>query len=269
MATGDVADITARLRSYLPAGWFPSDPTQTPILNAVLTGIATIMSGLYALYAYVKLQTRIATATGGWLDLIAQDFFGTTLLRGFNETDNTFRARIKISLFRARGTRQSIIDVLTQLTGYAPKIIEPGRPADTGAYDLGGVAYDVAGAYGDLLVAQAFVIAYRAPGTGIPLLGGYDNPVGAYDTGSQIEYIDDSMYAGAAPDAAIYAAINAVRPAGVILWVQIQNGPPPPLPTPPSYYPPAFPIIPPPDNVVITADGSYVVDSQNDYIVHS
>ncbi|MDR9052050.1 hypothetical protein [Burkholderia multivorans] len=269
MATGDISDITARLRSYLPAGWFPSDQTQTPILNAVLTGVTTILAGIYALYVYVKAQTRIGTATGGWLDLIAQDFFGTNLLRGFNESDSAFRAQIKVNLFRARGTRQSVIDILTELTGYAPKIIEPGLPADTGAYDLGGVGYDVGGAYGDLPVAQAFVIAYRQPGTGIPLLGGYDSPVGAYDTGSQIEYIDSSMYAGSAPDSAIYAAVNSVRPAGVILWVQIQNGPPPGPPSPLPYYPPAFPFTPPPGNAVITSDGSYLVDSAGDYIVHS
>ncbi|MCA8237762.1 hypothetical protein [Burkholderia cenocepacia] len=267
--TGDVADIAARLRSYLPAGWFPSDPTQTPILNAVLNGIATIFAGIYALYAYVKLQARIGTATGGWLDLIAQDFFGVSLLRGYNETDDAFRTQIKVNLFRARGTRQSVIDILTELTGYTPKVIEPGRPADTGGYDVGGVAYDIAGVYGDILVAQAFVVAYRPQGAGIPLLGGYDSFVGAYDTGSQLEYIDSSMYAGAAPDSAIYAAVNSARPVGVIVWVQIQNGPPPPLPTPPASYPPAVPVTPPPDNAVVTYDGSYLIDSSNDFIVHS
>jgi uncharacterized membrane protein YqaE (UPF0057 family) len=269
MATGDISDITARLRSYLPAGWFPTDPTEAPLLNAVLTGIATILSIVYALYVFTKAQTRIATATGGWLDLIGQDFFGTALPRGFNQSDDDYRIQIQTNLFRARGTRQSVVDILTQLTGYAPQIIEPGRPADTGGYDVGGVGYDVGGAWGDLLVAQAFVIAYRPQGAGIPMLGGYDSPVGAYDTGSELEYISDEMYAGAAPDSAIYAAVNSVRPVGVILWVQIQNGPPPAPPSPLPYYPPAFPVVPPPNNAVITSDGSYVVDSAGDYVVHS
>lgn len=266
--TGDISDITARLRSYLPAGWFPDDPTEAPLLNAVLTGIATILAVVYSLYVFVKAQTRIATATGGWLDLIANDFFGPTLLRGFNETDPNYRTRIQINLFRPRGTRQSVIDILTQLTGHAPVIFEPARPGDTGVYDVGGVAYDLAGGYGDILVAQAFVVAFRPVGQGIPLVGGYDTSVGAYDTGSQLEYIDSSMYAGSAPDSAIYAAINSVRPVGVTIWTRIMNWPPMP-PVIPASYPPPLAFDPPPDNAVITSDGSFVIDSSGDYVVHA
>lgn len=262
--TGDTADITARLRSYLPAGWFPDD---APLLDAVLTGIAAVLSIVYSLYVFVKAQTRIATATGGWLDLIANDLFGTSLLRGFNETDDNYRTQIQLNLFRPRGTRQSVVDILTQLTGHAPAIFEPGRPADTGGYDVGGCGYNVAGGYGGKLTAQAFVIAYRPQGQGVPLLGGYGSPVGAYDTGSQLEYIDSSMYAGSSPDSVIYAAINSVRPAGVILWTRIDNWPPMP-PVIPDSYPPPLTFDPPPENAVVTSDGSYVITSDDSYVAY-
>ncbi|HEX8894478.1 MAG TPA: hypothetical protein VF783_14200 [Terriglobales bacterium] len=268
MAIGDSSDIFSRLKAALPLRWFGSTADSMPVVDSLLTGISTALSFIYSLYAYAKNQTRLATATDGWLDVAAYDFFGTSVVRTFGQTDAAFRNVILANLFRARGTRQSVIDVLTQLTGHAPAIFEPARPADTGAYDLGGVGYDLCGGYGDILVAQAFITAYRPQGAGIPLIAGYDISAWAYDTGSQAEYISSDMYAGSAPDSAIYAAINSVRPAGVTLWVRIQNWPPV-APVLPSYYPPAFALAPPPDNAVITSDGSYVVDSGKDYIVHS
>jgi hypothetical protein len=264
---GDSNDIFARLKASLPLRWFGTTSDSMPIVDALLTGVAAALSFIYSLYTYAKAQTRIKTATDGWLDLIAADFFGTAIVRTFGQADAAFRNIILANMFRARGTRQSVIDVLTQLTGHAPVIFEPGRPADTGGYDVGGCAFDLAGGWGDILVAQAFVTAYRPLGQGIPLIAGYDISAGAYDTGSQAEYISSDMYAGAAPDSSIYAAVNSVRPVGVTVWVKIANWPPV-APTLPSYYPPAIQGVPPPDNAVITADGSYVVDSSADYIIH-
>lgn len=221
MANGDSDDIFTRLTNYLPTGWFGDT---TPIRDAVLAGIAAVLTPIYALYIYAKAQTRIGTATDGWLDMIAADFYGTGLQRKTAQKDDVYRTAIQINLFRERGTRAAMAKVLTDLTGTAPIIFEPGRPADTGGYDIGGVGYDVAGGWGEILTAQAFVIAYRPPGTGIPLASGYDQPAGGYDVGA-IEYIDDSMYGGASSDSAIYDAINSVRPAGVTIWTQIQTAP--------------------------------------------
>jgi hypothetical protein len=268
MATGDSIDIFSRLKAALPLRWFGSTSDSMPVVDSILAGVSTALSFIYSLYAYAKLQTRLKTATDGYLDVAAYDFFGTNIVRTYGQTDDAFRNVILANLFRARGTRQSVIDVLTQLTGHAPAIFETARPADTGAYDVGGVAYDLAGGWGDILVAQAFVTAYRPLGAGIPLIAGYDVPTGAYDTGSQAEYISSDMYAGSAPDSAIYEAINSVRPVGVRLWVNIANWPPV-VPTLPSYYPPAFQPATPPANAVVTSDGSYVIDAQGDFVTHS
>ena len=67
-----------------------------------LSGPAWALSQIYALIQYAVLQTRIATATDGFLDLISYDFFGGNLPRRSQEKDNPFRARILATLLRPR-----------------------------------------------------------------------------------------------------------------------------------------------------------------------
>lgn len=218
--TGDTSDILGRLKALLPNGWFQGD---TPILDGVLTGIASALASVYSLTSYARLQTRIATATGGFLDLISYDFFGNLLPRKPEEGDTAFRSRIRAELLLERGTRKGLIGALELLTGYTPWVFEPARPMDTGAYNQGVLAYNAAGGYGSLqLPYQAFCIAYRPAGQGIPNIAGYGNPEGAYGTG-QAEYTNPSMILGAITDADIYAAIDSVKPAATIIWTRITN----------------------------------------------
>jgi hypothetical protein len=220
MATGDANDFLTRIKALLPNGWFSGT---TPILDSILTGISSAFASVYSLIAYARLQTRISTATDGFLDLISLDFFGSTLSRKTEESDVAFRNRILSELFLERGTRNGLIKALTLLTGNAPWVFEPGRPADTGAYNLGVLAYGVAGGYGSLnLPYQAFCVAYRPAGQGIPNIAGYGNPEGAYGMG-QSEYINPSMLTGTLSDADIFAAISSVQPVGTIVWTQISN----------------------------------------------
>ncbi len=131
MAVGDQSDVLARLKAVLPP-WFSSP---TPVLDAVLSGYAWAGSFVYGLYAYAKQQTRMKTATDGWLDMFAGDFFGSSLIRAAGQTDASFRARIIANLFRERATRNAIIRVLQDLTGRTPIVFEAERPADTGAWN--------------------------------------------------------------------------------------------------------------------------------------
>jgi hypothetical protein len=96
MATGDTTDVLGRLKAVLPR-WFGG---ASPILDALLTGLATASAFIYSLYGYAKLQTRILTASDGWLDMVAADFFGTTLQRKASQTDSSFRAAIIANLLR-------------------------------------------------------------------------------------------------------------------------------------------------------------------------
>lgn len=221
MTIGSQSDILARLKSLLPNGWFRD---ATPVLDAVLNGIGSALSAVYGLIQYARLQTRIATATDGFLDLIALDFFGSTLPRKAGESDTLYRARIVAALFPERATRRGMYRTLLNLTGRAPVIFEPARPKDTGAYNNGTLAYGTAGAYGSLaLPAQAFITAYRPVGQGIPNVAGYGYPQGAYNTGSQLEYASRDMIAATVTDADILAAIEATKPAGTLMWARIQS----------------------------------------------
>lgn len=221
MATGDKSDILARIKAVLPT-WFGGT---SPVLDAVLSGLAQASFFVYSLYAYAKLQTRILTATDGWLDMIAADYFGSGVVRKANQSDTSFRAAIISNLLRERGTRNGVILILKALTGRTPTVIEPMRPSDTGAYSAPNSGYSSAGAYGSaLLPFQAFVIAYRPSSAGIPNIAGYGNAPAAYGVASQGgEYASIGMVQATVQDADIYAAIDAVKPAASTLWTQISN----------------------------------------------
>ena len=224
--TGDQNDIFARLKGMLPSRWFGTASDSVPFVDAILGGVALLLANLYALYKYAKLQTRINTATDGWLDLIAADFFGPSgLLRKTGQSDDSYRNAIKVALLREKGTRNAITNTLIALTGRAPTIIEPWRPADTGAYSAPNSGYGVAGSYGSILLPyQAFVIAYRPlSAAGLANVAGYGISMGAYSTPSQAEYADITMMTGGVTDADIFAAIDAVKPEGTIVWTTIKN----------------------------------------------
>jgi hypothetical protein len=188
MATGDQADVTQRLTALLPP-WFPAGAS--PILNAVLQGPAWVLSAVYSLVQYATGQTRIATAIGGWLDLIAYDFFGRALSRSPGQSDADLLNHIQRELLRPRGTRSSLIAALQDLTGQTATVIEPWRPSDCGAYGYGGLGYGVSGCYGSLaLPTQCFVTAYLGNG---------------------------------AADSDIYTLVADTIPAGTTAWTQIST----------------------------------------------
>lgn len=247
MATGDVQDIVARLRSYIPTRWFPPDAASSPVLTGVLTGVATVLSGIYGVIVYARAQTRIATASDGWLDLISLDYFGAALPRRLAEPDATYRARILSKLLSEKNTRNGMIKALFVQTGRVPIIFEPMRPMDCGGYAPAGttVGYGLAyasapgaaggnslnpqgqvgpGGYGNLAMkSQALIIAFRPGSLGIPNVDGYGGSYGGYSTPSALEWATLGMITGSVDDASIYATIDATKPAGTIPWTQLRN----------------------------------------------
>jgi hypothetical protein len=227
MATGDQNDMFSRLKSLLPPTWFGDS---NPIRDAILIGTAQVLAWCYTLYLYAQMQTRIKTASDGWLDMISADFFGNTLPRYSGQTDDNYRNKIIVNLFRERGTRHSISQVLYDLTGEYPDIFEPQRPADTGGYGYG-CGYGVGGGYGSKLMPyEALVTAYRAPNTGIPFVAGYTSTTSGYGIPSQGQYSSLSMISGLVSDSDIYAAIASVKVEGTLVWVRIKST----RPTPPT-----------------------------------
>ncbi len=221
---GDTNDFNSRLTALLPLRWLPEVKT---VASALLSGISDGWTWLYGMLGYVGLQTRIETATDTFLDLISQDFLGTTLPRQFGETDANFRARIQRELFRARATRPALVDELTSLTGRAPTVFEPARPADTGAWGQM-LAYNATGGWGSLMVPfQVFVTAFRPLGTGLPFVCGWgSNPatygVGGWNGGA-IEYGSLTMVQSQVTDDDINAAIATTIPVAVTAWTRISN----------------------------------------------
>lgn len=209
---GDQDDFVARLRAVLPRNWFTD---AAPVLDSVLAGLGAAWSGTYGLLRLAQAQARISTASGAFLDLIADDFFGATLARFSGEMDAVFRTRLHNNILRARGTRQSLLDALQDLTGRAAVVFEPALAGDTGGYSTGALAYGAAGAYGSLsLPFQCFVTAHRPLGLGIPLIGGYGGP-------GPLAYANLGWIAVEVTDADILATIAGVMPVGSIAWTRI------------------------------------------------
>lgn len=190
---GDTNDMLRRLNAVLPLRWF-SDAA--PVIQALLTGLAVVWSGLYQILAFVRLQTRLATATGAFLDMAAQDFFGMRVVRAQNQSDAAFLAVIRREMLRDRATRPAMASMMIDLTGRTPNLFEPARPADTGAWN-GPLGYGVTGAWGSLSMPFQFLItAYR------PAPGSINMPVA---------------------DADILAAVASVAPVASVAWTRISN----------------------------------------------
>lgn len=220
---GTVTDIVNRLRATL-APWFP-DPANAPVLTSVLTSQADAFAFVYQYLQFAANQTRIKTATGGWLDLIAWDYFGARFTRRINETDASFASRLLKELLRPRQTRAAVTQLIVDLVGTPPQIQEAWNPQDWGCYGnpAGGCGYGMAIGYGSLQYPnQVFVTTLTVPGSGIPGVAGYGSYLGGYGgRGSSSEYGDLSQITGALTNTELYADISQVIAAGIIAWVSI------------------------------------------------
>jgi hypothetical protein len=225
--TGDLSDFISRLWAVLPKRWFAE---QSPNLRALLTSIATPWVWLYNLITYVITQTRVATATDEWLDLIALDYFGCNLYRKINESDVSYRGRIQVALLREAATRSAVSAGLECLTGTQPIIFEPMNCSDTGSYGVlpatsaiagTGLAYGQAGGWGSLqLPLQFFITATCPPTPGIGSLAGYGTSVGGYGGGA-ISYVDLASLPGHVTNADIEATLCRLLPVNATAWLRI------------------------------------------------
>jgi hypothetical protein len=164
-------------------------------LGVVLQGAAYVSSFAYSLIAFARQQTRIGTATGGWLDLIAYDYFGYNIQRLVGQGDGSFRAEIEANILPSAGSRQALISALISLTGREPDISDPWSPVTASAYGVGTTAYGEAGVYGSYAMPGEFFITAFRPDDGVHM----------------------------ATDAQIYARIASVIPAGSRAWTALAN----------------------------------------------
>ena len=224
---GDRDNIVGRFRDVMPPGWFDSD---SPVLDTLLGALATPWSGLHQMVCYARNQTRIATATDGWLDLIALDFFGRRTKRRHQQSDQSFRNIISRELFRERATRRGLIRALEDITGRVPIVFEPGHAGDTGGYGFVrsdsaqgyyAFAYGLAGGWGNLdLPLQVFVTAFRPVREGGLSGAGWGG--GGYSNGHS-SYADIAMIQGTINDTDINEAILNALPICGVAWTRIMG----------------------------------------------
>lgn len=251
MAFLDPQDVIERLYSLLPQGWFP-DLEDAPNVTAVLSMIGSVYSndletGLYQFLQYAQQQSRVHTATDFWLDMIAEDFFGSSISRHNSETDDSFRRRIIVNLLAPRATRCALNANLQNLTGFPPEIIELRNTGDCGSYTSldnpiwGGAAYNEAGHYGTMRMPyQLLVNAFRPLGQGIPNVNGYSCSGGGYATYPKPygyvgglrpqnfgtgEYVLLSQIIDHVTDRDIYDTVAKTMPVGTTAWTSIADTP--------------------------------------------
>lgn len=218
--TGNAADMATRLKMVLPAAWFAD---ATPVLDMVLSGLAALWAALYALIGSVRNQTRVATATGLMLDIAAQDYFGTALMRRAGEPDAAFSARIRANLLTPRATRGALIAAIKAETDRTPTVFEPFNATDTGGYGTNTLGYNTVGGYGNLsLPYQCFVTAYRPAIQGSGSAGGYSVGPGGYST-APMAWSDLAEDVGLATDADIFATIAGILPVNAVAWTRLLN----------------------------------------------
>lgn len=227
MTTGSSSDIQNRIKGTIPRRWFSWTAL---IRDAIIGGLSDAAAWCYGLVGYARAQTRIATAYGIWLDLIAYDFLGRFLIRS-GAPDDTFRARILAIILQERVTRAGMVRAITALTGHAPTIFEPWNTFDTGGYSgkrslgrpqYGSFGYGVGqGGYGSMaLPAQTFMKVTRGAGSGVPDVDGYGGTIAGFGAGA-IEYVGSDSELSGITNAMIYDLINKTKPTGSTCWVII------------------------------------------------
>lgn len=216
-----VTNMAARLYDLIPP-WFP-DPVNSPVLIGMLTGLGYGLAYIQSLYSYAVSQTRIKTAFGPWLDLIAWDFFGGRFTRHNAELDVPFQSRILSELLRPRDTAAAIARALQDVTSYSARVMEPNYPHTAGAWGRFYWGIDNTTTpgrfFGSNITDQFFVE------TPLPALFFGPNPMPSWG---------HSFYWNIPPASAwfdppgskfgiqvVYDTINATRVAGTTAWVKI------------------------------------------------
>lgn len=217
--TGDSDDIVSRLQRWLPSGWFPPDAGTR--IYSIIAGFASVLAFIWTLLGYTRLQTRLATATDGFLDLASDDFFGGNLPRLDGELDAWFSLRIRDEVLRDRLTRQAIDDLLFEITGQHPIITELERPLDVGAYRYQGLAFRRLGHWASRAWRpMVFIQTAHAGRFAIQHFGGFRDTRAAFRIPTFI-WADPSMITGSGyTDLQMFAALERIRAGGVTYWVQ-------------------------------------------------
>nr|WP_249110474.1 hypothetical protein [Neokomagataea anthophila] len=201
-SSGSVDDFSLRFRRLLPMGWFPDAPNDgeqetAPVLAAILQGFGCVFSGVWEQIRALRQCSRLQTATGSFVDMIAEDYFGRGVFpRKLRECDVNYRQRIVQNIVLIRNTRAAVRAVLIAETGKDPTIIEPINAADCHA--LGSIAQPSCG-------------------------GGYGYGVSGLRYGGQSgQFFVETSLGNAESLEAICRSLQPVVALGVVGWVKVE-----------------------------------------------
>jgi len=138
----DADDWAVRLLSTFPAEW-AGETARAPggKLYSLFKAVGAELEVTNNNLLYVFHACRLMTAEGEALDLVANDFLGPAygfpalVTRVLGESDEAFRQRIIDNMFLPAATRPALIKMIERFTGLTPRVIEPWRLQDTGAFD--------------------------------------------------------------------------------------------------------------------------------------
>ena len=248
------AQFAQRLAANFPTGWSSQEAKYTVdgVLFNVLQMIGTELNfELDTSLAYAMDATRLQTATDGALDLASLDFFGPAptspfaLPRLSGEGDPAFLARIEDALLPTGDTRTALFNAIEAATGFAPRLIEPWSPADTGVWDGGAGAgmmfWDVDTEETPFRWTDQNLNYQGFAECILPLTEPFgDNPTPCYDVSTGFYWdlpnqhgawlIDPEPPISGGEDA-VYNVINRTKVFGTIVWVKFVSPRPGPPPT--------------------------------------
>lgn len=115
--------------------WFGEKAIKrSTVLYAIASGIQSVVDAIENGIISMTNQIYLMTATGKWLDRWGWDL--ARVRRQLLESDDAFRVRILLKLFRVKGTRRSVREAVHLITGsYPVEIFEPIR--DTAYWNAG------------------------------------------------------------------------------------------------------------------------------------
>lgn len=224
---GTPAQVFAqRLAALFPPGWASPDGMTGGVAFAFLLGQGTGLAEALNQLVYARNAVLVGTETSPELDLASQDFFGSALPRPPGMTDAAFAALIVSNLFLKVATRGAIAAALTNLTGVAPRMIEPWNPGDTGAWgansywdvDTAATPWRLSGEER----ATGFIVSATSQVASV--LGGNPDPM--LDDGFYWD-VAGSLFADIQISAStnVYASVDKLRAYGVTVGVQIVPNP--------------------------------------------
>jgi hypothetical protein len=192
----------------------------------MLQGAAYVASQTYTNLLQTALLARLKTASGNFLDIASNDFFGVNLPRIYGEADSFYLARILAKIALKKVTLAALTTAVTNMfagTGvtfsiqeYAPNGANTNVPL--GATPVGINIADSASRYGSPLQPfECALILVDDPANGSENIELEDGTDLQMEDGSTIdlEFLSSSLYSP------LLALVSSIKPIATTVWIVV------------------------------------------------